>query len=356
MGLYEALWDDTLWFPENSSGTPYGWKDLENQPGSDTYYPQLVHLNLSILIGAFFVGIRFIFERFVAVPFGFAIGVSKRRPPGPPHDQVLENAFKTCKKIDNGFIKRLSKQTDKSVHQIQIWLRKRRNYDAQPTIKKFAECCWHFLFYTSACIGGGIVLWDKPWLLATKHCWIGWPLQHLTSEIYWYYILEAAFYWGLLITLLTDAKRKDFIQMTVHHVATLVLIYFSWMMNLVRIGTLVLFVHDASDPFLTAGKMCNYSKHKLLKEILFICFIATWMITRLGVYPFSILWSTTFEPYQYIMEQTFFTHWFFLFFLYTLMVLHLMWTYSIFMVAVNKLKKGDVEDVRSDSDTDSERD
>ena len=45
------------------------------------------------------------------------------------------------------------------------------------------------------------------------------------------------------------------------------------------------------------------------------------------------------------MERTFFTHWFFLFFLYTLMVLHLMWTYSIFMVAVNKLKKGDVSEI-----------
>ena len=35
--------------------------------------------------------------------------------------------------------------------------------------------------------------------------------------------------------------------MIVHHVATIALLYFSWIMNFVRIGTLVLIVHDVAD-------------------------------------------------------------------------------------------------------------
>ncbi|WAQ95002.1 CERS2-like protein, partial [Mya arenaria] len=91
---------------------------------------------------------------------------------------------------------------------------------------------------------------QKPWLWQTKYCWIGWPLQNIPRDVYWYYTIEASFYWGLVFTLFSDTKRKDFTQMAVHHFATLVLIYFSWMMNLVRMGTLVLLLHDAADPIL----------------------------------------------------------------------------------------------------------
>ncbi|WAQ94999.1 CERS4-like protein, partial [Mya arenaria] len=55
---------------------------------------------------------------------------------------------------------------------------------------------------------------------------------------------------GFSITYRQVCGMQDFTQMAVHHVATLVLIYFSWMMNLFRIGTLVLLLHDAADPIL----------------------------------------------------------------------------------------------------------
>jgi len=43
---------------------------------------------------------------------------------------------------------------------------------------------------------------------------------------------------------------QDFWQMVVHHVATLSLVVMSWTANMVRVGTLVLCVHDAVDYFL----------------------------------------------------------------------------------------------------------
>lgn len=53
--------------------------------------------------------------------------------------------------------------------------------------------------------------------------------------------------------------------MIIHHIATIILLYFSWMMNLVRIGTLVLFVHDAADPFLavTVLHIDGKTKHNI---------------------------------------------------------------------------------------------
>ena len=43
--------------------------------------------------------------------------------------------------------------------------------------------------------------------------------------------------------------------MVVHHVATVMLMYFSWIMNFVRVGTLVLLVHDAADSWLAVSKV-----------------------------------------------------------------------------------------------------
>ena len=38
--------------------------------------------------------------------------------------------------------------------------------------------------------------------------------------------------------------------MIVHHMATLLLMYLSWMVNFTRVGTLVLLVHDCVDPIM----------------------------------------------------------------------------------------------------------
>ena len=46
---------------------------------------------------------------------------------------------------------------------------------------------------------------------------------------------------------------QDFYEMTLHHVATLVLMFFSWTMNLVRMGSLVILLHDVADPFLAVS-------------------------------------------------------------------------------------------------------
>ena len=43
--------------------------------------------------------------------------------------------------------------------------------------------------------------------------------------------------------------------MTVHHIATIVLLYFSWVLNFVRIGSLVLVVHDSADTWLSVSKI-----------------------------------------------------------------------------------------------------
>ncbi|KAK3592979.1 hypothetical protein CHS0354_023201 [Potamilus streckersoni] len=348
--IWEIIWDDDFWFRNNSGVT---WKTYEaNEDGM--YIPNTRDLNWAVFIGVLLLGVRYLYETYIVIPTARRLGVSQqKRIRRPTVNPVLENEFKTNKKPDHQMIEALSKQTDLSVRKIQIWFRLRRLQDAPSIMQKFREVSWHFLFYLTMFIYGLVILWNKPWFSQTKYCWINWPQQHVTSDLYWYYMIELGFYWALVFSLLTDHKRKDFTEMVTHHVATIVLLYFSWLFNFVRIGSLVLVVHDASDYWMAAAKMANYCKKQKLTDSLFGIFLIVWIVSRLGIFPFVCIYATLIQPYHYVMDRTCGCHFFFNFFLILLQVLHILWSVMIFRIVIGKLVKGQVEDVRSDSEDDS---
>ena len=109
---------------------------------------------------------------------------------------------------------------------------------------------WRCFYYTSVFLYGVLILWSKPWLWDIKHCWYNYPHHTIDRDVWWYYIVELSFYWGLCISQFYDAKRKDFWEMFIHHITTIALMAFSWTCNLTRVGTLVLVIHDCADIFL----------------------------------------------------------------------------------------------------------
>ncbi|OXB72321.1 UNVERIFIED_CONTAM: hypothetical protein H355_015620 [Colinus virginianus] len=106
---------------------------------------------------------------------------------------------------------------------------------------------WRFTFYLLAFIAGMAVIVDKPWFYDLREVWKGYPIQSILPSQYWYYIIELSFYWSLLFSIASDVKRKDFKEQIIHHVATIILISFSWFANYVRAGTLIMALHDSSD-------------------------------------------------------------------------------------------------------------
>ena len=77
-----------------------------------------------------------------------------------------------------------------------------------------------------------------------------------------------------------DVKRKDFWEMFIHHQATIALIGFSWTTHFVRIGTLVLIVHDCGDPLLELAKLLRYAKYCRASEAVLVVFTPIWVISR----------------------------------------------------------------------------
>ncbi len=74
-------------------------------------------------------------------------------------------------------------------------------------------------------------------------------------------MIELAFYWSLVFSQFIDVKRKDFWQMFIHHIATITLLSFSYLVNFVRVGSLVLVVHDAGDYWLEVKQSKEFFKN-----------------------------------------------------------------------------------------------
>ncbi|KHJ94061.1 Longevity-assurance protein [Oesophagostomum dentatum] len=179
---------------------------------------------------------------------------------------------------------------------LQIYDHLSGGFARQTRSKRILECFWRFSYYTFAFFYGCLVLWNKTWLWDVKQCWIGYPFHPVDSSVWWYYMIETSFYYSLLIASFFDVKRSDFWQLIIHHFVTIGLLSSSFLINFVRVGTLVLISHDVADILLEFGKLTRYDRHlKGLTNACFVVFLTGWMITRLGYYPLVLVRSALFD-------------------------------------------------------------
>ncbi|RCN32105.1 Longevity-assurance protein [Ancylostoma caninum] len=314
------FWDEYFWLPENVS-----WTDMKDT--DSIRYPHVSDLRYTIIFGFALLVLRILLESFVFLPIGW-IGGWISSPLMP-----------------------------------RIWMHLTGGFAGKSKFKRVAECAWRFSFYICAWIAGLLILLKEPQLKDVSECWRGWPHHNISSAVWWYYIIEASFYWALFIgTLCVDVRRADFIQMMLHHGITIALLYVSWSMNMVRVGTLVLFVHDAADIFIEIAKIVRYANWQTTLNVLFVIFIVVWTATRLVFYPFWIIRSVWFDAPELIQSSYRWTNlWqrplvprLLMVMLSSLLVLHIFWTYVILKVAYKSVQGGELDDVREESDSEED--
>uniref|UniRef100_A0A3B4F446 Ceramide synthase 2-like n=1 Tax=Pundamilia nyererei TaxID=303518 RepID=A0A3B4F446_9CICH len=345
--LSEWFWQERRWFPEG-----LGWADLEDRDGR--VYAKARDLWVALPIALIFLIIRQIFERMVATPLASLLGVEDTVRLKVPHSPTLESYYcNITKNPTQSSVASLCKKTGYSERQVQRWFRRRRNQDRPSLLKKFREASWRFTFYLLAFIAGLAALID---VMICTNCYIDFkindlypPLQTLLPSQYWYYMIELGFYGSLLFSVASDVKRKDFKEQIVHHVATILLISFSWCVNYIRCGTLIMLVHDSSDYLLESAKMFNYAGWRNACNYIFIVFAAVFIVTRLVIFPFWIIYCTWVYPVT--IYKPFFGYYFFNGLLMTLQCLHIFWAILIIRIAIRFLTNNEkVDDERSDKD------
>ncbi|XP_031693547.1 ceramide synthase 2 [Oncorhynchus kisutch] len=341
--LSEWFWNERLWFPEG-----LGWADLEDKDGR--VYAKASDLWVVLPIALAFLVIRQIFEGLVATPLAAVMGVKEKVRLIVSHNPTLESFYcNTTKNPSQSSIDSLCKQTGCSERQVQRWFRRRRNQDRPSLLKKFKEASWRFTFYLLAFIAGLAALIDKPWLYDFKEMWQGFPILTLLPSQYWYYMIELGFYVSLIFSVASDVKRKDFKEQMVHHMATIFLISFSWCVNYIRAGTLIMLLHDSSDYLLESAKIFIYAGWRNTSNYVFFLFAAVFIFTRLYIFPFYIIYSTYIYPMT--MYSPFFGYYFLNFLMMVLQCLHIFWAILILRMAVRFLRSDEkVEDERSDKE------
>uniref|UniRef100_A0AAQ5XC71 Ceramide synthase 4a n=1 Tax=Amphiprion ocellaris TaxID=80972 RepID=A0AAQ5XC71_AMPOC len=335
--LNEWLWQEEFWLPPGIR-----WRDIEMKE-DEGRFPLPRDLIYTLPLAFAFIALRYVFERLVALPLSRILGVKDRIRVRAPSIPKLEAFYKqNSRQPSQSEVVSLGKQCGLSQRKIHTWFRHRRNQDRPSNTKKFCEAS---LFHEDFCL-----FFQTPWFWDHRECWRGYPKQPVSEAHYWYYVLEMSFYLSLLLCVSVDVKRKDFKEQVIHHIATLFLIGFSYCGNYVRVGTLVMLVHDSSDFLLESAKMFHYAVWTRTCDSLFIVFALVFLVTRLVVFPGRVVHTTLVVSLEFF--QPFLGYYFFNALLLVLQALHVFWAYLILRMVYKFVFLGKVErDERSDEES-----
>jgi len=205
------------------------------------------------------------------------------------------------------------------------------------------------------------------WPFNTEQFYINYPHYTHSAIFKAFYLLQAANWTHLLVvlSLQLEKPRKDFFELTIHHITTLSLIYLSYRFHFTWIGVPVFWTHDVSDILLSLCKILNYlNAPDPIVPVSFAIFTSVWVYTRhyLGI-RILISVATEFrtvgiwlldwdnECYKSLLGQvvTFGL-------LSIIQMLDLYWLFLILRIAVRILKGGEQKDDREDDDEEVEVD
>jgi len=232
--------------------------------------------------------------------------------------------------------------------------------------EKFAHTFSEMCYYIMSVVCLSRLCWNASWFWPA-----GWPevmfdgrvqqapgLQPYTTpaDLKMFYMVETSYYISSFALLLVRPKKKDFIEMAFHHVVTAFLLLLSYTTGYMRIGAVVMYLHDIFDPFMLFAKCTHYLKIPVVPDISFVCCTIAFAIPRLYLYPIAIyhawsgvcvgsascpggVWDKT--PVEFSLIGL----------LMALLPIHVFWFVMILKVLKSALASSGVQgDVRSDSE------
>jgi len=218
---------------------------------------------------------------------------------------------------------------------------------------RYAESSCKYIFYIiSWCAGMYLVIEGDYWSNGTANCWKHFPNLDREPLMVAFYLIELGFYLHSIAVFFTmETKRSDSWLLLLHHFVTFWLLYCSFALTLERPGMLVLITHDFSDIFLELGKTFVYKKNEKMKIILLTILVISWVVTRLYILPFHLIWMTIqvmpfhvpvdlLFPIFFVAEAS----------LFTLFGMHVYWFYLICCLLHRKLILGkEIDDDRDEN-------
>lgn len=172
-------------------------------------------------------------------------------------------------------------------------------------LKKWTEQSWQLFVHVTAAATEFLILCTVVWWEEPNRCFIPRPDEQPPAPI----ALQGLYIAQLCVWIYTcvihrffDERRRDYFMMYLHHLITIALVGMSWYANYLRIGLLVLYVHDASDIYIDLLKMINFLKLEgrrgwYASEGIYIASVGAWLYYRMYQYPFRVIPGSFIAPY-----------------------------------------------------------
>lgn len=187
-------------------------------------------------------------------------------------------------------------------------------------VRKFADQGWQMVIHASMSALELYILYEDDWKMWNEpdkglldYCarspaascistrsWSGKTYTVLPSIRALYLAQLAIWAFTAISHRFLEARHKDYFVMYLHHIITLILVLGSYVLDLHKIGVVVLFVHDFSDIVTDSLKMTNYmdldsKSGTFLVEVTFATNLFTWFLFRLYYFPVKVI-SVLFSP------------------------------------------------------------
>jgi ceramide synthetase len=212
--------------------------------------------------------------------------------------------------------------------------------------------CMYYALMTMWCY---TLLREEPWLPtalggrgATRSCWTdGYPFQAASSGLRRCYLASIGVTVCDIAMLLMESRKPDFWEMLLHHVVTCSLVGYSYMLNYVRIGSLVLLLHHATDVFIHASKAFVDTPNKRIVASSYFGLVLTYAYLRVYVYPVSIMRSAWMESMEEASSEHIYGWGYFNFALCVLLLLHIYWFGLIVKIGLLFRSSGQTRDLQA---------
>jgi acyl-CoA-dependent ceramide synthase len=234
-------------------------------------------------------------------------------------------------------------------------------------IDRFAEQTYALVYFAVSGTCGYFVMANLPtYWYRTNEFWTSYPNWNMKANLKRYYLMQFSYWLQQLIVLVLglEKPRKDYMELVAHHIVTLWLVGWSYVVNLTYIGNAVYLSMDIPDAFFAFSKLLNYIQWNTAKAFAFGFFFAVWTYFR-HYLNLVILWSVWYEQPN-IPEWT--KHWnpsegvympgwmhYQIFVpLLLLQILNLFWYSLMVKILIRGLTSSQVEDDRSDDEDEGE--
>jgi len=223
-------------------------------------------------------------------------------------------------------------------------------------IERFAAVVFKFVYFSCITIWGFYLLSSREWFPTflggegdIKKCYEDYPNQVIPEEIRIYFLFQLAYHCHSLIFQFILPHRNDFMEMVLHHNCAIFLLLFSYFMNFVRIGTIVLFIHDVGDILTYATKALVDTQYVKLAVVVYFILMAFWLYLRLYIFPFYIIYSTITQTPEFVLQNLFFSYFFLNILLVLLFVLHVYWFFLLIAMFCGFSKTGEAKDFNAEN-------